>query len=326
MAELRRDPVSGSWVVVGLTWTKASEVDVCPFCPGNEYLAGKPIREIRDEGGTWQVRCFPALNPIFTIEALPGKKAEGMYDKMGNVGAHEIVVESRAHTKTLSDFGEGELGFVLDMHAERILDLKKDKRFRHVQVYRNHGELAGSYIYHPHSHILATSIIPHGTVVELVNYKDHYLQKERCLLCDITAQEIRQNKRVVALSDNFLAFCPFASRFPFEVCILPRFHSHAFESLTADRVLRLEFIRLFLDVIRRVERTRSAHTIVIHTAPNKAEGEISPEPVAVEDYFHWRVEIMPRDLRSSKFKREDEFYNVALTPEEAAQILKSDKS
>ena len=154
-----------------------------------------------------------------------------MYDRMGNVGAHEIVVENRAHTKNLSDFEMAELALVLDTYAERIVDLKKDKRFRHVQIYRNHGELAGSYIFHPHSHILATSIIPHGTVLELANSKDHYLQKERCLLCDITAQEIRQNKRIVVISENFVAFCPFAPRFPFEVCLLPRFHSHTFESL-----------------------------------------------------------------------------------------------
>jgi len=326
VAELRKDPISGSWVVVGLTWVKSSELNVCPFCPGNEHLPGKPIREVRDAGGNWLIRCFPAANPLFMIEALAGKKAEGMYDRMGNVGAHEIVVENRAHTKNLSDFEMDELALVLDMYAERIVDLKKDKRLRHVQIYRNHGELAGSYIFHPHSHILATSIMPHGTVLELANSKDHYLQKERCLLCDITAQEIRQNKRIVAISENFVAFCPFAPRFPFEVCLLPRFHGHTFESLIEDRALKYEFIHLFLDVIRRIERARSSHTIVIHTAPSQVAGDIAQEPDGVEDYFHWRVEILPRDLRSSKFKREDEFYNVSLTPEEAAQILKSDKS
>ncbi len=326
MAELRRDPISGSWVVVGLTWVKSSEVDVCPFCPGNERLSGKSIREITDASGAWLVRCFPAANPIFMIEAAANKKAEGMYDRMGNIGAHEIVVENRVHTKTLSDFGEHELALTLDMYAERILDLKKDTRFRHVQVYRNHGELAGSHIYHPHSHVLATSIIPHGTVLELAYSQDHYVQKERCLLCDIAAQEIRQNKRVVAISENFVAFCPFAPRFPFEVCLLPRFHSHTFESLVGNMALKHEFIHLFLDAMRRIEHVRNSHTIVIHTAPNPTTSEVAQEPAEIENYFHWRVEILPRDTRSSRYKREDEFYHVALTPEEAAQILKSDKS
>ncbi len=307
--------------MVGLTWVKG-EQDVCPFCPGSEHLVGPAIREVRDGSGAWLVRCFPAANPIFMIEASTSKKAEGMYDRRGNVGAHELVVESRVHTKNLSDFDEHELALVVDMYIERILDLKRDTRFRHVQVYRNHGELAGSYIYHPHSHILATSIIPHGTMLEVANSKDHYLQKERCLLCDITAQEIRQNKRVVAISENFVAFCPFAPKFPFEICLLPRFHSHTFESLGEDRALKHEFIHLFLDVMKRVERARSSHTIVIHTAPSPATQEIIEEPALPDSYFHWRIEILPRDLRSSRYKREDEFYHASMTPEEAAEILR----
>jgi galactose-1-phosphate uridylyltransferase len=91
------------------------------------------------------------------------------------------------------------------------------------------------------------------------------------------------------------------------------------------RALQYEFIQLFLDVMKRVERARSSHTIVVHTAPNPVVQEISQEPAEIENYFHWRVEILPRDLRTSKFKREDDFYTVSLTPEEAAQILKSDQ-
>jgi UDPglucose--hexose-1-phosphate uridylyltransferase len=324
MAELRKDPVSGSWVVVGLARVKANDLDMCPFCPGNEHMTGTPIREFRDAGGAWLVRVFPASNPIFVIEMSENKRAEGMYDKMGNVGAHEIVVENRTHTKTLSEFDEDELVLVLDMYSERILDLKKDSRFKHVQVFRNHGELAGSFIYHAHSHVLATTIIPNGMLQELMNSKNHYLQKERCLLCDIANQEIRQNKRVVASTENFVAFCPFAPRFPFEVWLLPRFHSHTFESLT-DRALKYEFARLFLEVMRRLERVRSSYTIVVHTAPDTVKEGIAEEDVPADNYFHWHVEIMPRDFRSSKYRREDEFHTVSVTPEDAATILKSEK-
>jgi UDPglucose--hexose-1-phosphate uridylyltransferase len=324
MAELRKDPVSGGWVVVGFTRVQAGDPDRCPFCPGNEHLTGTPIREFRDAGGAWLGRVLPASNPIVVIEMSENKRAEGMYDKMGNVGAHEIVVENRTHTKTLSEFDENELVLVLDMYSERILDLKKDSRFKHVQVFRNHGELAGSFIYHAHSHVLATTIIPNGMLQEMMNSKNHYLQKERCLLCDIANQEIRQNKRVVASTENFVAFCPFAPRFPFEVWLLPRFHSHTFESLT-DRALKYEFAHLFLEVMRRLERVRSSYTIAVHTAPNPLKEGIAKEDVPADNYFHWHVEITPKDFRSSKYKREDEFHTVSVTPEDAATILKSEK-
>ncbi len=324
MAELRRDPLSGNWAVVGYTKVKKGDINICPFCPGNEGLTPHAIREFRDPEGTWLVRCFPAASPVFVIEVSESKRAEGLYDKMGNVGAHELVVENRSHTKTLSTFGEDEFIAVIDMYQDRIVDLKKDKRFKYVQVFRNHGELAGSYIFHPHSHVLATPVMPHRLDLELVNSKTHFLQKERCLLCDIVSQEMRQQKRVVLASTNFLAFCPFASRFPFEVWILPVFHSDSFESLEDQKVKR-EFATLFLAVMRQIERVTSSYTIVVHSSPNMAKEVYGVEEVTVSEYFHWHIEILPKDFTSSKYKREDEFYTtISSLPEEAAALLRQD--
>jgi UDPglucose--hexose-1-phosphate uridylyltransferase len=324
MAELRRDPLSGGWVVVGYVRVKETDHNVCPFCPGNEGGTGTSIREITDTQGAWLVRCFPALNPIFMIEVAEGKRADGMYDKMGNVGAHELVVESREHTKTFSEFTKDELASVLRMWAERMVDLKKDKRFKQVQVFRNHGELAGSYVYHPHSHILATAIIPHGIQLELNNSRSHYEQKQRCLFCDIITQELRHGKRVVASTENFLAYCPFAPRSPFEVWVVPRSHSATFETDLGSSLTE-EFTGLFIDVMKRIERVRNAYSIVLHTAPNQAVDQFRQEEVQASDYFHWHIEILPRDFRTSRYKREDEFYTVSMTPEESANILRSEK-
>jgi len=326
MAELRRDPISGGWVVVGYQRVKVTDHAICPFCPGNEGETGTPIREITDAQGAWLVRCFPALNPIFMIEAAENKRADGMYDKMGNVGAHELVVENREHTKTLSEFTRDELASVLRMWAERMVDLKNDKRFKQVQVFRNHGELAGSYIYHPHSHILSTAIIPNGIQLELINSRDHYEQKQRCLLCDIITQKLRQGRRVVASTENFIAYCPFAPRSPFEVWVVPRTHSATFET-DLGGTLTEEFTGLFIDVMKRIERVRNAYSVVVHTAPNQAQAieQFRQEEVQVSDYFHWHIEILPRDFRTSRFKRDDEFYTVSVTPEEAANILRSEK-
>ena len=151
MAEFRRDPLTGNWVIVGFKKTKTNVVGVCPFCPGNENQTPPTIREILKADGTWTVRCFPAANPVFQIEASENKRAEGFYDKMGTLGADELIVESRSHTKTLSTFEPAEMAQIIDMYRDRIVDLKKDDRFKYVQVFKNHGELAGSYVFHPHS-------------------------------------------------------------------------------------------------------------------------------------------------------------------------------
>ena len=324
MAELRRDPVTGNWCVVGYTIIKHSSLGTCPFCPGNENLTPPTIKEIKNEDGSWAVRCFPASNPIFIIEAQENKRAEGMYDKMDNVGAHEIIVENPNHNKTMSAFTEKELGNLVELYKDRVLDLKNDKRFKYILIFKNHGELAGSYIFHPHSHVLATPIIPQRLELEFSQSRMHYSKKERCLFCDIVSQEIRQNIRVVAMNNSFLAFCPFASRFPFEVWIIPRYHSAHFEQLN-DKDKKIDFISIFTGIMKRIERLTNAYTIVIHTSPNMAKTPWQDDNLLIDDYFHWHVEILPRDLRSSKYKREDEFYVVPTTPEESAMMLKSER-
>ncbi|MGA3174767.1 MAG: DUF4931 domain-containing protein [Syntrophorhabdales bacterium] len=323
MGEFRKDALTGNWVVVGVKKLKRQETGVCPFCPGSEHLTPPSIREMRDGQGNWLVRSFPAANPIFQIEASENKRAEGFYDKMGTLGAHEIIVEERSHTKTFATFEAAEISRVIDMYTERILDLKKDKRFKYVQIYKNHGEITGSLIFHPHSHVLATPILPHQLYLELLNSQNHYLQKERCLLCDVVSQEIRQERRVVTASRHFLVVCPFASRMAFEVWIIPRRHNPSFESWM-DEDVRREFVEVYIDTMRRIERVRSSYSIVVHTSPNMAACQSGERAPQVSDYFHWHVEILPRTY--SQYKREDEFYTVPEMPEEGAAILKIDKT
>jgi UDPglucose--hexose-1-phosphate uridylyltransferase len=323
VGEFRKDPLTGNWVVVGVKKAEMGETEVCPFCPGNEYLTPHSIREIRDGQGQWLARSFPAANPVFQIEASENKRAEGFYDKMGTLGAHEIIVEDRSHTKTFSTFDFVDAARMVEIYTERIIDLKRDKRFKYVQVFKNHGEITGSRIFHPHSHVFATPIVPQQLSLELANSRNHYLQKERCLTCDVVSQEIRQDRRVVTSTEHFLVICPFASRLSFEVWIIPRRHNASFESWTDEGVTR-DFVAVFLDTMKRIERLRSSYSIVFHTSPNTAVWHLAePGGPQVSDYFHWHVEVLPRTY--SKYKREDEFYTVPIMPEETAAILKTEK-
>ncbi len=314
--------MTGNWVVVGVPKAETGETGVCPFCPGNERFTPRSIREIQDWQGQWLARSFPAANPVFEIEASEAKRAEGFYDKMGTLGAHEIIVEDRSHTKTFSTFDFFDVSRMVEMYTERIVDLKKDKRLKYVQVFKNHGEITGSRILHPHSHVLATPIVPEQLSEELVNSRNHYLLKERCLMCDVVTQEIRQNKRVVIETEHFLVICPFASRVAYEVWIIPRRHNSSFEAFIEERI-KHDFIEVFLNTIRRIEKLRSSYSIVFHTSPNEAVWQIGePAGPHVNDYFHWHVEVLPRT--ESRYKREDEFFTLPIFPEEAAATLRTE--
>jgi UDPglucose--hexose-1-phosphate uridylyltransferase len=322
MAELRKDPLSGNWVVVGYGGSKSSGAGICPFCPGHESSTPSTLRQYTDERGDWLVRCFPAANPIFMIEVAEDRRGEGLYDKMGNVGAHEIIVENRTHSRTMAMYTRDELQLVLEMYRERIVDLKGDRRFKHVQVFKNHGELAGSYLLHPHSHVLATPIVPARVSREMIATRNHFAQKDRCLMCDILSQEVRQAKRLVSMNRGFVAICPFASRFSYETWIVPRFHDSDYENMTSQAV-REDLADMLLDIMRRIEQFTNAYTFEIHTSPNMAYAESHGDDLPFREYYHWHIEILPRDFRSSKYKREDEFPVSAITPEQAAEAMKA---
>jgi UDPglucose--hexose-1-phosphate uridylyltransferase len=309
-------------MIVGYEQKKGGTPGVCPFCPGNEALTPPAIREYKDENNNWLIRCVPASNPVFVIEGQENRRAEGFYDKMSNVGAHEIIVENRAHTKTMSMYTEREFLLLADMYRDRIADLKRDKRFKYIQLFKNHGELAGSYIFHPHSHVLATPIMPSRVKVETENSRAHYRNKERCLSCDIIAQEIRQGSRVVNINRSFVAVCPFASRFPYETWIFPRTHQPYFEE-TVDEAVKRDFAAITLDIMKRIEQVANAYTIEIHTSPEASNGDAGASDRDEHEYSHWHLEVLPRDFRSSKYKRENELHVISITPEQAATTLKT---
>jgi UDPglucose--hexose-1-phosphate uridylyltransferase len=322
-AEFRKDPLLGNWVVVGFKKNKTTAVGICPFCPGNEDQTPVPIREFIGTDGTWQVRCFAAGNPILQIEAAENKRADGLYDKMGTVGADELIVEHRSHVKTFSTFDPSEMMLVLDMYVDRLRDLKKDERFKYVQIFKNHGELAGSYIFHPHSHVLAMPILPYQVSAEIINSRNHFLLKERCLLCDIVSQEIRQEKRIILAAEHFIAITPFASRVAFETWIVPKRHSSHFES-GLDGPIKEEFVAVLLDTMKRIEKVASSYSMVLHTSPASRGHVFDSNEPSLDDYYHWHIEILPRDTNSSKVKREDQFYATLISPEEAAALLRAE--
>jgi len=86
---------------------------------------------------------------------------------------------------------------VLWAFRDRILDLKKDRRFKYILIFKNHGEAAGASLEHSHSQLIALPILPIYVVEELQGAKQYYIYKERCVFCDIIRQETESGIRVV---------------------------------------------------------------------------------------------------------------------------------
>src|SRR5205085_6993127 len=138
------------------------------------------------------------------------------------------------------DASESEIENFLSLAAQRIQDLKKDRRFKYVTVFKNHGAVAGQEFEHPSSQLTATTFVPRRVLYELRSGREYHVQKERCVFCDILTQEERQAERLVEAVGDYVASCPYAPRVPYETWIMPRGHQAAFEQgvLTRHQNLR----------------------------------------------------------------------------------------
>jgi UDPglucose--hexose-1-phosphate uridylyltransferase len=319
--ELRKDPITRSWVVVGHPDDVPVAAEPCPLCPGNEGET-RTLLALPD-GGAWCVRVFPHFRPLYRIEGEPGRSAEGIYDRMLPIGAHEIVVETPDHGRHLAHLTDDEIERVLRAYALRIADLKNDARFKYVTVFKNRGVLAGEEWPHPHAQITATTFVPRRILYELRSAREYFRDKDRCVFCDIVRQEERQGKRIVDSQGDYVAFCPYAARVPFELWVLARKHNARFEA-PRPGANRRDLAALLGRTLRRLEQVAQAYHLVWHTAPNtlQTKGELSEYWKTIAQDYHWHVEILPIVQTRSKSYSIKEVYFNALLPEQAAEKLR----
>ncbi|NOX37491.1 MAG: galactose-1-phosphate uridylyltransferase [Calditrichaeota bacterium] len=327
MPELRKDPVIGRWVIISTERGRRPSDFVhireqkrggfCPFCPGNEDKTPPEIFAIRppdsppDTPG-WTLRVVPNKYPALRVEGELNRRGEGIYDMMNGVGAHEVIIETPDHQKTLGDLDTTGILETLKVFRERILDLRKDTRLKYVMIFKNHGAEAGASLEHSHSQLIATPIIPKTVIEEMEGAGKYYGFKERCIYCDIIRQELRDGIRLVYEEEQFIAIEPFAPRFPFETWILPKQHASHFEN-SSDDVLRHLALTLKV-VLQKINLALQdpPYNFVLHTSPMQ-EGPL--------DHYHWHIEFMPKLTRIAGFEWGTGFYINPTSPEDAAKYL-----
>ena len=328
MPELRKDPVTNRWVIIASERAKRpSDFSIeptvlkhgfCPFCYGNEDKTPPEIVAYADGNRKqntpgWQVRVVPNKFPALQIEGEINKKGVGMYDMMNGIGAHEVIIETPEHDKTLPELSDIQVEKIITAYRDRGLDLKKDIRFEYILLFKNYGDAAGASLEHPHSQLIATPIVPKRVIEEIRGSHQYFEYKERCVFCDILRQELNSTERIISENSNFLSFEPFAPRFPFETWILPKKHYSDF--LEIDEVMIKDLARILKDTIGRIKKALNdpPFNYIIHTTPLKKQ---------YRDVEHWHFEIMPKLTKVAGFEWGSGFYINPTPPEEAAKYLR----
>lgn len=328
MPELRKDPVTGRWVIIATERAKRpaqyQRTDeerrggFCPFCPGNEkstppeVLSYRPTTTAKDDEGWW-LRVVPNKFPALRMEGPLKRSGEGMYDRITGYGSHEVLIESPDHEHTIADLPEEQVQEIIWALRDRSVELRKDPRMRYVMIFKNHGREAGASLEHPHAQLISLPIVPKRVQEELGGAQKYYDYKERCVFCDMIHQELSENVRIVAENDTFLCFMPFASSFPFETCIIPKEHSCFFHDIQKNQVVDLAKIMKTTLGLLRDALDNPAYNFVIHTTPLDETGQVP--------WYHWHIEVVPKLTKVAGFEWGSGFYINPTPPEEAARFL-----
>lgn len=286
-----------------------------------EIVAYRPQTTRRDTPG-WSVRAIPNQFAALRIEGKFDRRGEGLYDMMNGVGAHEVIIESPMHNAAFGDYPLAKIEEILAMYRHRMQDLMRDQRFRHIQIFRNYGELAGASVPHPHSQVVALPMTPVPVREELQHAYDYWNLKERCIFCDMISQDT-QSERVIFANHEFVSLEPFAARHAFETWIFPKEHTSSYHTISDSALTSLaEALKYSMMSIDQA-MARPPFNLVLHTAPVQPEKAYHSSNAKVTDHYHWHIELIPRAMRAGGFQFGTGIHVNPVLPENAAEYLRT---
>ncbi len=246
--EFRRDPLHNTWVVFAPERQRrpqdflpailqAGALD--PFAEGNERLTPPEVYAIRKEKTETERARLARARRAESLSRHARSRASSKATPGGTLrppdrhrrarGHHRDARRRSSRWRTCSVTAIAE---VFASYRERIIDLDKDLRFQHIYIFKNVGPSAGASLAHAHSQLVALPLVPPFVEGKLIRAREHYQLKQRSLFSDILHTERADGSRLVAENDGYVLFCPFASRFPFELAIFPKRHHPEFISCT----------------------------------------------------------------------------------------------
>ena len=334
--EFRRDPLHNTWVVFAPERQRRPQDylppilqggTLDPFAEGNERLTPPEVYAIRKEKTKpnepgWRVRVVPNRYPAMRVEGRLDAVPDGLYARLTGIGAHEVIIETPAGDVAMEDMSVPAIAEVFASYRERIIDLEKDPRFQHIYIFKNVGPSAGASLVHAHSQLVALPLVPPFVEGKLVRARDHYLLKQRSLFSDILHTERANGSRLVAENNGYVLFCPFASRFPFELAIFPKRHHPEYISCTTDELQALaEVLRFALQRLNAVLE-KPGYNLLLHMAPLR---RLNTERFGSARYdYSWHMEIVPRFNALAGFEIGLGAYINTVYPEEAARFLRGE--
>jgi UDPglucose--hexose-1-phosphate uridylyltransferase len=327
MPEFRQNKATKEWVVIAPARGKRPSdftKDVvkreplpphkadCPFCTGNEGMTPEPVYVMPNKEN-WKIRVVPNKFAALQPGLAPTRTQVGSFLAAKGFGIAEVVVETTDHNKSIATMDLIEVAGVLKAYRVRHQEIAKDENINLVTIFRNHGPRAGTSLEHPHSQIIATPIVPPHVRYPIEQSVSYYDQHGSCVYCDMVEEERRQRERIIIDSDNFVAFCPWSARSPFEIRIYPKRHMASYIDINDDEIDELAWVlkNLLYKMYKCLDNPD--YNYVLRSSPTGDEDA---------RYLHWYFVIIPKITTPAGFEIGSGIYINSVAPEDSAKFLR----
>lgn len=252
-SQLRLDVLTGEWIAMAShrqTRTFMPPADQCPLCPSRDG------RQSEIPSSEYQVVAFENRFPSLSmrVEGIDTVE-EGMARVRPGIGRCEVVCFSADHDGSFAALSLEQARLVVDVWADRTTALGGIPGIELVFPFENRGPEIGVTLQHPHGQIYGYPFVPPRARTQLANARAHLERTGRNLFGDVLEHELTDGRRVVVASEHWVAFVPYAARWPMEVHLFPRRQVADLPGL--DDAERDDLARVYLDVLGRFDRLYS---------------------------------------------------------------------
>lgn len=325
LSEFRYNKLKREWVLFSPKRAKRpnnykssvviDEIKSCPFEVGYEGLTTKEIDRVGDEK-SWSCRVIPNLYNALSIEDSLESKRDTYFEKRGGFGAHEVIIETPKHHLKMYHFEKEQFFDYLTILKRRFDSLKKDLRIEYISLFKNCGENAGASLEHSHSQLIAMAFTPPKIQEDIKEFKDFYNEHKRNFFDDLIYEERSYEEGVLFENSSFIALCPYASKFAFEVLIVAKKELCSFSDFEKEDLEELS--KMLTYVFKKLHSALDdfAYNLLIKNAPINEEDKSS---------YRFHIEIIPRLYKIAGYELSSDIHINTILPEEALKILKHEK-
>lgn len=339
VSELRKDLVSGDWVVIATGRARrphafaqkkrekfSQPISQCPFedpqTSGNgeplliyyEEEKKKRVKGVKKTIKEWSLQVVKNRYPAFGPGDCSETYKEGPYTLMDGSGFHEIFI-TRDHKKHLALLPLEKVEEVIKAYQERYLALMEHRCVNYISIFHNHGYEAGASIGHPHSQLIAIPVLPSDVRRSLRGAQKYHEEYRRCVHCEMLKWE-KEERRVIFQNEHFIVYAPFVPRTAFELRVYPREHKSNFEKITPEQIKYLaEAFKVALYKLYK-GLNDPAYNFFLHTAPCDGKDY---------NYYHWHFEILPKTIIWAGFELGTGIEISTIEPEQVAKYLRKIK-